>query len=515
MNLAQLAEHSAERLGERMIMDFEGERFTNVQLLHWSQRLQRGFSDLGLGRGDIAVMCLVNHPLVYPVFQGIFRTGGTAVPVMFQLAAPELRYVLEDTRAQGVVTDEAGLPKVREAVQGLDHVRWIVVRGGPTNADAPKPEHGLEALLEVPPEPSLPKIEDEDVALMLYTSGTTGRPKGVMLTHANFIACAEAANEAAELDLWAGPRVGISAMPMAHIFGVGVMNGGYLVPERLADGYGVQMAWFEPERFMQLIHEHRCTTMPAVPTMLALILHHPKLDEYDLTSLEEVVCGAAPLPMSLAQAFADRFGCRIREIYGLTENTGLGSANRISEPYRPGSAGRAYCNTDLQIFDDEDRPVPTGQWGEVVLRGPAVMKGYHNRPDETAKALRNGWLHTGDVGYLDEEGYLYVVDRKKDMIIRGGENIYPVELEEILYTHPGIAEAAVVGTPDPVYGENVIAYVVPAQGANLAEADVISFVRKKTAPFKAPSKVHIIDALPKSPVGKILRRELREQASRV
>ena len=514
MNLAQLAEHSAARLGERMALLFEGERFTNWQLLDWARRLQGGLLDLGLIRGKVAILCLVNHPLVYPVFQGIFRTGATAVPVMPQLAVPEIRYVVSDTGAQGVVTDTAGLPKVREAVQGLDHVRWIVVRGGEDAPSGSPPEHRLETLLGASPTTALPAIDDEDVALMLYTSGTTGKPKGVMLTHANLLASAEAGNEAAELDRWQTRRISVSGMPMAHIFGVGVMNSGYLVPERLADGYGVQMAWFEPERFMQLIQEHRCNIIPAVPTMLALILNHPKVSQYDLSSLEEVVCGAAPLPVALARAFSGRFGCRIREIYGLTESTGLGSANRLSEPYRPGSAGRAYFNTEIRIVGADDRPLPAGERGEVVLRGPSIMKGYHNRPEETAIVLRGGWLHTGDIGYLDADGYLYIVDRQKDMIIRGGENIYPAELESILYQHPGVAEAAVVGVPDRVYGENVIAYVVAREKGKVTEQELIGHVAAHTSPFKAPSRIRFLDALPKSGVGKILRRELRDKAAR-
>ena len=303
-------------------------------------------------------------------------------------------------------------------------------------------------------------------------------------------------------------------MPIAHIFGVAIMNDLLMVPEHLADQTRlVQMRWFEPESFMSLIQQHRCTSTAAVPTILAVLLHHPAAAKYDLSSLVEVVCGGAPLPVELAQAFTQRYPCRIREVYGLTEATGLGTANRRTEPYRPGSAGRAYLNTELQISDDNDQPLPPGERGEVCLRGPIVMQGYHNRPDETAEIMRGGWLHTGDIGYLDEEGYLFVVDRKKDMIIRGGENIYPAELEGVLHEHPAVAEAAVVGVPDPVYGENVVAFVVSKPGVEVNEQELIDHVRSQTAPFKAPSRVHFIQALPKSSIGKILRRELRDKAT--
>jgi long-chain acyl-CoA synthetase len=512
MNLASLAEQSFDRLGERRSLFFEGEFFSNAQMLDNAGRLQRAFAGLGMGKGHIGAICMSNHPLVYPVFQGLFRTGGAAVPVMFQLSAPELRYVLADTRAHLVVTDEVNLEKVLEAVKGLDHVRAVVVRGGASRPEASPAILGLEELLGEEPAGGLPDIAEEDLALLLYTSGTTGRPKGAMLSHANLIASAQVGAEASELDRLEKPQISISAMPMAHIFGVGVMNGGYLVPERLADGYMVQMMWFEPERFMHLVQEHACTTMPAVPTMLALILNHPKVGEYDLSSLEDVVCGAAPLPVELARAFSERYGCRLREIYGMTESTGIASANRPSDELRAGSAGRAYPRTELRIVDESDGDLPIGEAGEVVLRGPTVMMGYLNRPEATEETLRGGWLHTGDVGYLDDDGFLYIVDRKKDMIIRGGENIYPAEVEDVLYQHPAVAEAAVVGVPDEVYGEGVVAFVALKGGAEASESELISFVKERAMPFKAPQKVSFVDALPKSGVGKVLRRELRDQA---
>jgi long-chain acyl-CoA synthetase len=514
MNLAELAEHSLQRLGERMRLVFEGQRYTNAQLMDWARRLHRGFARLGLRRGEIGLLYIGNHPIVNAVFQGIFRTGGTALPVMFLWTASEIRFVLTDCRAQGIITDQMNLPKVREAAQGLDFIRWIVVHGGPDNPGASIPEYSLEEMMAGDSENSIPNIDEGDVALMMYTAGTTGKPKGVMLSHANLYASAEAATQAAELHKFETIRIAIHAMPMAHIFGVGVMNAGYMMPERIADSYGVQMAWFEPEEFMRLIQEHRCNTMAAVPTMLIFILNHPSIDKYDLSSLEDVICGAAPLPVEIARTFQEKFGCRVREIYGQTESTGMGSANSLLLPYKPGSAGKAYFNTKLAIFDDNDRPLPPGERGEIVLQGPTIMKGYYNRPEETAEVLKNGWLHTGDVGYLDEDGYLYIVDRKRDMIIRGGENIFPAELEEILYTHQGVAEGAIVGAPDPVYGEKIIAFVVTKPDANPSEREIIDYFKDKTSSFKAPEKVFFIDSLPKSLVGKILRRELRERAAR-
>jgi long-chain acyl-CoA synthetase len=514
-NLAQLAEASAERLGERSFLEIEGERFTNWQLLDRGQRLHAALSELGLARGGRVVVLMMNHALVYPLLQGIFRTGGTAIPVMPQAAAAELRYVLADTEAQLVVTDVERLATVREAVAGLAHVRHILVQGGADDPRATPPEIRLDALLGYAPRTLLPQIDGADVAVMLYSSGTTGRSKGVLLSHANLLACAEAVAEASMLDSWQGPRITLSAMPIAHIFGVAIMNDLLLTPNHLADTTRlVQLRWFDPERFMALIQQHRCTATAAVPTVLALLLHHPLASKYDLSSLVEIVCGGAPLPVELAQAFMRRYpSCCIREVYGLTEASGLGSANRRTDPYRPGSAGRPYLNTELRIVDDDDRPLASGQRGEICLRGPAVMRGYHNRPEESEQILRGGWLHTGDVGYLDPDGYLFVVDRKKDMIIRGGENIYPAELEAVLHEHPAVAEAAVIGVPDEVYGENVVAFVVVKPGAQVSAAEVIDHVCRQVAPFKAPSQVYFLPGLPKSNLGKILRRVLREKAT--
>jgi long-chain acyl-CoA synthetase len=512
-SLAELAEASAERLGEQRVFEIDSEQYTNWQLLESARRLQASLQALGLKRGGRVVVTMMNHAMVYPVFQGIFRAGGTAIPVMPQAAAPELRYVLNDTETQLIVTDADRLSTAREAAAGLPHVTHILVQGGVDNFQAAPVELRLESLFDGTPRSIAPLTRD-DVAVMLYSSGTTGRAKGVLLTHGNLLSSAEAVSEAAKLDTWEGPRTVLSAMPIAHIFGVAIMNDLLMTPNRLADRTRlIQMRWFDPEPFMALIEKYRCTSTAVVPTILAVLLHHPRASQYDLSSLVEIVCGGAPLPVELAQAFMQRHPARIREVYGLTEATGLGTANRRTEPYRPGSAGRTYCNTELTILDDDDRQVPAGKRGEICLRGPIVMQGYHNRPDETAKIMRSGWLHTGDIGYLDDDGYLFVVDRKKDMIIRGGENIYPAELEAVLHEHPSVAEAAVVGVPDETYGENVVAFVVARPGAAANEAELIEHVCKNVARFKAPSRVEFLPALPKSNIGKILRRVLRDKAS--
>jgi len=513
-HLSQLAESAAERLGDRVCLEFDNQHFTYRQLFEQGQRMQAGLAGHGLAHGSRVVVLSMNNTLIYPLFQGIYRNGATAIPVMPQAAPAELRYVVEDTQAQFIVVDKDRLATAREAVAGLPFVLAILVADGADDPQASPQEIRLDTLLEAAPQQEMPPVSASDVAVMLYSSGTTGRPKGVLLTHANLLASAEAVAEGSQLDTWPGNRITLSAMPIAHIFGVAIMHDLYLTPTHLADRSRlIQMRWFEPERFMAMIDQHKITTFAAVPTILAVMLAHPKAREYDMSSITEVICGGAPLPVELAQAFMKKFDCRIREVYGLTEAAGLGTVCRRNEAFRAGSAGRAYCNIELQIFDDEDQPVATGERGEICLRGPAVMLGYHNRPAETEQILRSGWLHTGDIGQLDEEGFLFVVDRKKDMIIRGGENIYPAELEAVLHEHAAVAEAAVVGVPCPIYGENVVAFIVVRAGVNVNEPDIVAHVCSRMARFKAPSRVHFLPALPKSGLGKILRRVLRDQAA--
>lgn len=512
-NLPELAEEAIDRIGERTTIIFNGERVTNIRTLEEGRRIHRALQDHGIDRGAVVALCMINHPYVYSVFTGVFRSGATLVPVMFQLTPPELEYIFSHTEAKCIVTDHILVDKVREAVQNLDHIKFLVVHGGEDKPDAPIPEYSMESFLAYDEQSTLPEIPNDDVALMLYTSGTTGKPKGVMLTHANLLASTEGMMDAAELHKRDHPVISISTLPMAHIFGIGIMNYGFALPKEFKDDHMVQEAWFDAERFIAQIQEYKCTDMAGVPTMLALILSHPNVDTYDLSSLVKVDVGGAPVSKELAQTFMDRYDCRVRQLYGMTENCGLATADRISMPYQPGSAGRPYCNVEIQIVDENDNPLPPGQDGEIVTRGPCTMKGYFKQPDVTAETMRNGWLHTGDIGHFDEDGWLYVVDRKKDMIIKGGENIFPAEIENALYKHPDVAEAAVVGVPHDVYGEDIVAFVVPKGQVKLDEAELIDLVKQQVTSFKAPSRIHVTMDLPKSGIGKILRRELRTRAA--
>ena len=261
---------------------------------------------------------------------------------------------------------------------------------------------------------------------------------------------------------------------------------------------------------LQLIQEHRVNVLAAVPTMLVYLLNHPDLDKYDVSSLERVGCGAAPCPVELLQAFEKRFGCTIYEGYGLTESTVVCTTQRRDRPKVVGSVGIPLPGFTVKILDDDHNEMPIGELGEICVRGPNVMKGYYRLPELTAETVRDGWLHTGDIGRVDAEGNVYVVDRKKDMIIRGGLNVYPRDIEEVLFEHPAIAEAAVIGRPDPEYGEEVIAFVVLRPGVNAAAEEILAFCRERLAKYKTPKEIYFIASLPKSGVGKVVRRELRD-----
>lgn len=504
MNVAMLGEDHYRRLGETVTMIFEGREITNAETREKAARLGNALKELGIGLDDVVAVTMSNCPQVFESFGAIFRIGAVALPILFVLTAEEFRYILEDAAAAAVITDTVVVPKVLEASAGLECVRHIIVVGGEDSARTLSYE---KLLAKSSPELGIEDRDPDDVAMLMYTSGTTGKPKGVMLTHRNLITSAESAYKANEVQK---PQVSLVCLPMAHIYGVGAMNAGNFVEHR--ETRAILMRWYDPEECMRLIERYRVNFFPAVPTMYSLILNHPHVDKYDLSSLEDCIAGAAPLPLELRRAFMEKFHCNMRQLYGLTESTGMGAILRPGQEWRDGAVGKAYDNMELAVFDENDRPLGPREIGEIVIRGPQVMKGYHKLPEDTAKALRNGWLHSGDVGFLDEDGYLYITDRKKDIIIKGGENIMPTQIEEVIYRHPAVAEAAVIGIPDPVYGEEIVAYVALKFGAEASPEGILSYCRENLPAFKQPKEVRILETLPKSSIGKILKRELRRLA---
>jgi len=494
MNLASLAEENVRRFGEYVALHFEGREWTNVDQQTAANRLAHALRRLGVGVGDRVVVMLPNCPEVLHAYAAILKLGAVIVPVIFLLGREEVRHILADSGARLAFTSPDLLPKM-EGFQGT-----IVLVGG----EAPG-TIGYDELVErVPGAFSATDRDDQDVAVILYTSGTTGRPKGVALSHANLASNARSAAGLYELDrtAWA-----LAVLPLSHSYGLTVMNAGNILGTR-----AVLLRWFNPEGVLGAIERFRVQSMSAVPTMFVYLLHYPDAARFDTSSMRLWGSGAAPLPIEIVEPFEKAFGGQILEGYGLTEASPVVSAHRLSGPRKLGSVGQPLPGVEVKILDDDDRELSPGELGEVCVRGPNVMLGYYGLPEETSRTLRGGWLHTGDIGRLDADSFLYIVERKKDLIIRGGFNIYPREVEEVLYAHPKVAEAAVVGMRDALMGEDVLAFVALKPGAQASTDEILNFCQARLAKFKCPKRVRFVDALPKNPVGKILRKELRALA---
>ena len=490
MNLAALGDENVRTFGEYVALHFEGRDITNVEQQRLSARLARALRRLGVGVGDRVVVLLPNCPEVTQAYGGILRLGAVIVPVVFLLSADEVRHILADSDAKVVITSSELVSKV-EGWTGT----VVLVGGG---------AHGLawdELIARESDDCPLIPRDETDLAVILYTAGTTGRPKGVALSHGNLTSNARSAASLYELDRSAWS---LAVLPLSHSYGLTVMNAGNILGTK-----GVLLRWFTPDRVLETIERFRVQSMAGVPTMYVYLLNYPEAERFDTSSMRSWGSGAAPLPLEIVEPFEKKFGGRLMEGYGLTEASPVVSAHRLSGVRKLGSVGQPIPGVEVAILDDADRPLATGDVGEVCVRGPNVMLGYYRLPEETAKALRNGWLHTGDVGRLDDDGFLYIVERKKDLIIRGGFNVYPREVEEVLYAHPQIAEAAIIGAPDPLMGEEVVAFVALKPGAAATADEIIVFCQTRLARFKCPRQVRFVDALPKSPIGKILRKELR------
>jgi long-chain acyl-CoA synthetase len=500
MSLAHLAEESLDKYGEYVALAFEGHRYTNLDQQREACRLAHALRRLGVGVGDRVVVMLPNCPEVTQSYAAILKCGGVIVPVIFLLGDREVGHILADSEAKVVITAADMLWKVEAQIGVLPTLQHVLLVDG--DGDGRTRSLAAERAGEPDAFPTVDRRPD-DLAVILYTSGTTGVPKGVALSHDNLESNARAAASLNELgrEDWA-----VAVLPLSHSYGLTVMNAGHILGSRAA-----LLRWFNPEAVLQTIQEFRAASMSAVPTMLIYLLNYPEADRFDTRSMRVWGSGAAPLPVEIVEPFERKFGGRILEGYGLTEASPVVSAHRLSGPRRIGSVGRAIPGVEISIQDDLDRPLSAGELGEVCVRGRNVMVGYYRNPEETARTVRAGWLHTGDMGRLDDDGFLFIVERKKDLIIRGGFNIYPREVEEVLYAHPKVAEAAVVGMKDPLMGEDVLAFVVLRSGERASAEEIGAFCEGRLARFKCPKQIRFVESLPKSPIGKILRKELRTQ----
>jgi long-chain acyl-CoA synthetase len=489
-NFAQELANAAIDSFERSAIRRDGHTLTYGELNAAVARASGKLRDLGVEPGDRVGLQLPNDPTFPILYQAVLRLGAVAVPMNPLLKKDEVASHLIDAGARLIFAWNDFSP---HAVAGsaIAKARCILVE--PRNFEAD--------VVGIAPVFAIADRNNEDPAVIIYTSGTSGTPKAATLTHSNIRAAAQVGRDL----VGAGhDDVVVAALPLFHVFGMNVIMNTTL----LARGLMTLVFRFDPTTVLEVIQRDEATLFGGVPTMYNALLNHPNRETYDVASLRLCVSGGSSLPVDVLQRFDTAFETAILEGYGLSETTGMASFNTRDRIRKPGSIGVPVGGTEFRIVDNSDMEVAQGTPGEIVLRGPFVMAGYWNRPDDTAEATSNGWFHMGDIATEDSDGFFFIVDRKKDIIIRGGYNVYPREIEEVLYTHPEIAEVAVVGVPHEELGEEVGAVVVLRPGASVTQDDVRDFASTKLAAFKYPRLVWFTDELPKGPTGKILKREI-------
>ena len=504
LSIASILAESAVRHADRTAVVLGDLRLTYAQL--WGHALQYAavLREKGVGRGDKVALLLPNTPHFPLAYYGALALGAVAVPVHALLKAEEIQYVLEDSGAKALV---CAAPLLGEGAKGAE-LAGVPVLAVMDGGDATLERIDTLALSATPIEAIVP-TEPEDTAVILYTSGTTGTPKGAEITHLN-VTMNVVASAMHSFDI-SKDDVVLGCLPLFHTFGqTCCMNTAFYVGASV-----VMLPRFDGAQALALLEKEKCTIFMGVPTMYVGLIEAAKTSEHRPT-LKSALSGGAALPVPILEKFAEVFGTEVLEGYGLTETSPVATFNQVGFPPKPGTVGKQIWGVEVEVakaeVEESIELLPTGELGEIVVRGHNVFKGYLNKPDATKAAIVDGWFRTGDLGTKDEDGYVSIVDRKKDMVIRGGYNIYPREVEEALLRHPAVAQVAVIGLPDPQYGEEVCAVVVkdPA-GGELTEEELSAWAKTKLAAYKYPRRVFFTDTFPLGPSGKVLKRELVEQ----
>ncbi|MEW6273519.1 MAG: long-chain fatty acid--CoA ligase [Bacillota bacterium] len=506
ISLPALLARTVSKFPEKTAMIFFGRETPYQQLGACVERLASALYDLGVRKGDRVALMLPNCPDFVISYYAILRLGAIVVNTNPMYVEREIEHQVNDSQSKMIITLIDLYPRVKN-VSAKTPLEKVLLTGFAGKPELPEGTPWLPDLYlsERGPAPAVEIDPEQDIAVLQYTGGTTGVPKAAALTHFNLYANTTQVNHFFRGD--ENKRLILSVLPFFHVYGMTCcMN--------LAIAAGTTMILvprFVPAEIAKIISQYRPTFFPGVPTMFLALLNCPDFEDFSTVMVYS--SGAAPLPQEVFNGYAKKLAgtaSLLAEGYGLSEASPVTHSNPVFGENKPGSIGIPYPDTECKIMDAETgtRVVPVGEIGELVIKGPQVMKGYWNRPEETAKALRDGWLYTGDLARMDEDGYFYIVDRKKDLIIAGGYNIYPREVEEVLFTHPKVLEAVVAGVPDPYRGETVKAYIVLREGESATEEEIIEFCRERLAAYKVPRRVEFRKELPKSAVGKLLRRVL-------
>jgi long-chain acyl-CoA synthetase len=497
LNLGTILQASAADRPDHVALRMDERVLTYAQLDRAARGVATSLRRRGFQPGEKVALLIPNVPEFTIAYFGILYAGGAVVPINVLAAAPEVAYFLGDSEAKLLIAHPFFAAPAQAGAEQAG-VPLVLAGGGPGKGT-------LEEMQQADPIAAPEQTPADQTAVILYTSGTTGKPKGAELTHSNlFVNCA-----------FVVPRlippqdpdtyVAMATLPLFHSFGQTVIQNATIAH----GGCFTLLPRFEPKKAYEILERDRVSLFAGVPTMFFALLHHAQERHYDLSSLKFCFTGGAPMPVEVMGAFEKRFGVTILEGFGLSETSPVASFTMFGRPRKTGSIGYPVWGVEMGIVDENDALLPDGERGEIVIRGHNVMKGYLGRPEANKETLRNGWFHSGDIGYRDADGCYFIVDRKKDMILRGGFNVYPREVEEVLYTHPAVAEAAVIGVPHDSHGEEVKAVVALKAGQHADESELIAFCKERLAAYKYPRTVQIVEALPKGPTGKILKRELR------
>ncbi len=498
--IKEMISKQAQAMPDKVFMYYKEITKTYRELDEISNRIGNGLLSLGIKKGDRVTMLIPNRPEFIYAWFGLMKIGAVMVPVNTLFKSDEIKYIINNSEATALITVGAFQDVVAGIRTELPLLKYVIVIE-PKTTEGIIPFDQVVSGKQSPPEIN---VDANDYASFIYTSGTTGYPKGVIDTQNHYIANAHQIAEAAE---FTEKDRAMLILPLFHCNAqvVTVMSPMY------AGADFVLMEGFSPKDFLPAINKFKPTTFSGVPTVYAILNSLPEAEKYDLSSLRFVICGAAPMPVEVFNTFEKKYKAFILEGYGLSEATCASIINPLKGKRKIGSIGKPINGQEASIMDDNNKELPQGKIGEICIKGDVVMVGYYKNPEATASTIKDGWLHTGDLGYIDDEGYFYIIGRKKELIIRGAENIYPKEIEEVLYKHPKVQEAAVVGIPDPKWGEDVFAFIVQKQGVQTSAEELTAFLKEKIADYKIPKHFIFKEVFPKTATGKIQKNRIVEQ----